>query len=182
MPQDEERSRIIEENLGLVGQVIKDKVRDIHRLGIFTYEDLFQTGCLGLCKAVDTYREGAGSFSTYAYTLIRNEIFDALKYATFRRTHETVFDQKDPQICSSEESVYETANETYQTLRDIRSRASGITAKGIDALLLLAQGYTHHEIGLRMGHVSANNVSAWVARARKFLRSEQSIVNLSKPV
>ena len=181
VPPDE-RGRIIEENLGLVGCVIKNKVHSIQSLGIFTYEDLFQIGCLGLCKAVDTYRERDGRFSTYAYALIRNEIFDALKYATLRRNRETAFDTPDTRARSFEEPVFEYANETYQAVRAARSRASGVTAKGIDALFLLVQGYTHQEIGLRMGGVSANNISAWIARARKFLRSEQSIIELGMTV
>ena len=182
MPHDENRSRIIEGNLGLVGQVIKDKVHDIHNIAIFTYEDLFQVGCIGLCKAVDTYREGEGCFSTYAYALIRNEIFDALKYATFRRNREAVLDTVDLRTCADEEPSVDFIHETYQTVHAARLRTSGITAKGIDALLLLAQGYTHSEIGARMGGVSANNISAWVARARKFLRTEPAIISLGGPV
>jgi len=168
--------------MGLVGRVIKDRVHSIQNLGIFTYEDLFQIGCLGLCKAADTYRKRDGCFSTYAYVLIRNEIFDALKYATFRRNRETALDTPDMRAIPFETPVFETADETYQAIRAARSRASGITAKGIDALFLLAQGYTHQEIGLRMGGVSANNISAWIARARKFLRAEQSLIELGMTV
>jgi len=181
VPQDENRSRIIEKNLGLVGQVIKDKVHNIHNIGIFTYEDLFQIGCIGLCKAVDTYREGEGRFSTYAYALIRNEIFDALKYATFRRNREAASNIADPQTRAYEEPAMDFVHEILQAVRAARLRASGITAKGIDALLLLAQGYTHSEIGARMGGVSANNISAWVTRARKFLRPEPAIISLGRP-
>ena len=61
----EERS-IVEDNMGLVGRVIKDKVH--LPSGLFTYEDLFQIGCIGLCKAAATDR--GGCFSTYAYRCI----------------------------------------------------------------------------------------------------------------
>lgn len=47
--------------------------------------------------------------------------------------------------------------------------ASGVTAKGIQAIRLLAQGYSNREIGSLYG-VSANNVTAWVAKARNHLR------------
>jgi hypothetical protein len=40
------------------------------------------------------------------------------------------------------------------------TRISGVTAKGIEAIRLLAEEYTHREIGERMWGVSANNVSA----------------------
>ena len=47
------QQRIVEENMGLVGKVIKDKVHGIGQQGVFTYEELFQIGCIGLCKAAD---------------------------------------------------------------------------------------------------------------------------------
>jgi len=87
-----ERNKLIEENMGLVGRVIKDRVRNINSIGLYTYDDLFQFGCIGLCKAADNYRFGNGRFSTYAYILIRNEIFKALEYATLRRNRENIMD------------------------------------------------------------------------------------------
>ena len=63
-------------------------------------------------------------------------------------------------------------------LEAAKLKSNGVTAKGIDAIHLLAQGYTHREIGERMGGVSANNVSAWVAKARKYLRSDESVMAL----
>lgn len=181
MPSNE-RDMLIENNMRLVGQVIKDKVRDIQGIGIFTYDDLFQTGCIGLCKAADTYRPGKGRFSTYAYLLIRNEIFDALEYATLRRNREELV-APDDLPDKSEPDVYgESLYDMGRILDDAHAGTSGITAKGIDAIRLLAQGYTHREIGERMGGVSANNVSAWVARARKYLRTQPSVMALGKAI
>ena len=65
-------------------------------------------------------------------------------------------------------------------LGDAQAQAGGVTAKGIEAIRLLAQGYTHREIGERMGGASANNVSAWVARARKYLRARPEIAALGE--
>ena len=48
--------------MGLVGKVIKDKVHGVNGLGIYTYDDLFQIGCIGLCKAAAT--DKGGCFST----------------------------------------------------------------------------------------------------------------------
>ena len=60
----------IEENLGLVhscaGRFVGRGVE---------YEDLFQAGCMGLCKAADGFDESRGfCFSTYAVPLILGEI------------------------------------------------------------------------------------------------------------
>lgn len=38
------------------------------------YDDLYQTGCLGLIKAVDGFVPSAGSFYSYAYGMILGEI------------------------------------------------------------------------------------------------------------
>ena len=86
MTLTDDQRKIVEENLGLVGKVIKDRVHGINQMGIFDYHDLFQIGSIGLCKAAAT--DKGGNFSTYAYRLIWNEICDALIYATKRQSTE----------------------------------------------------------------------------------------------
>ena len=53
-------------------------------------------------------------------------------------------------------------------LDQAEATATGTVAKGIRAIRLLAQGYTNREIGERFG-APANHVTAWVAKARKYL-------------
>lgn len=66
--------------------------------------------------------------------------------------------------------VPEQLDNTLTALLDEAERsAAGVTAKGIRALRLMADGYTAREIGEQMG-ASANNVTAWVSRARRYLR------------
>lgn len=72
----QEQRKIVEDNMGLVGKVIKDKVRQLGQPGTPSYDDLFQTGCMGLIKAAMS--DKGGTFSTYAYRLIWNEICDEL--------------------------------------------------------------------------------------------------------
>jgi len=178
MPQDD-RSKLIEENMGLVGQVIKDKVHDIRDIGVFTYDDIFQIGCIGLCTAADTFDPEKGRFSTYAYRLIRNEIFDALEYATLRRNREVLVDPEELPASAMQSFAGETLD-IERILDKAQAQAGGVTAKGIAAIRLLAEGYTHREIGEQMGGVSANNVSAWVAKARKYLRQRPDMIALGE--
>lgn len=64
------RDQMIEDNIGLVHSIAK---RFVGR-GV-DYEDLFQTGCIGLIKAVDHFDESKGfRFSTYAVPVIMGEI------------------------------------------------------------------------------------------------------------
>ena len=58
----------------------------------------------------------------------------------------------------------------FHALSSARKDAPPSTAKGIDAMILMSQGYTSSEIGERMG-ASAKLVCAWVSKARKFLRA-----------
>ena len=63
---ENERSRMIEENMGLVHACAhKFKGKGIE------YDDLFQAGCMGLVKATDAFDTQRGvRFSTYAVPVI----------------------------------------------------------------------------------------------------------------
>ena len=50
-PLTKEQRIKVEENMGLVGKVIQDCVHTLGAGSMFGYDDLFQIGCLGLCKA-----------------------------------------------------------------------------------------------------------------------------------
>lgn len=167
MTLNDAQRKQVEENIGLVGKVIKDKVHGVNGLGIYTYDDLFQIGCIGLCKSAAT--DKGGCFSTYAYRLIWNEICSALIYANRRAGKEI---STEPEVLSTYEAeiVPEQNDGTLTELLDEAERsATGVNAKGIRALRLMVDGYTAREIGEQMG-ASANNVTAWVLRARRYLR------------
>lgn len=169
-PLTELQQKKVEENMGLVSKVIRDRVHGVDQIGIFSYDDLFQFGCIGLCEAVQTDRPGRGAFSTYAYRLIYNEIMSRLDYATLRRQRELTTDpSKLPCITLNDDLEQTEACQDLLALLDrAEQTAAGVTAKGIQAIRLLAQGYSNREIGDLYG-ASANNVTAWVAKARKQL-------------
>lgn len=178
MQLNAQQQLIVESNMGLVGKVIKDKVRLAD--SIFSYDDLFQIGCIGLCKAAATDR--GGCFSTYAYRLIWNEICDALIRSTRLSAHE----------CSLEEYVQVPSREVnpvnimlqleQQILIDkAKKRASGTTAKGIICLELSAAGYKSREIGVIM-NAEPGTVRMWMTNARRFLRAQQEIQDAGEEV
>lgn len=170
-PLTELQRRKVEENMGLVGLVIKERVHGIDQIGIFSYDDLFQIGCIGLCKAVQTDKPGRGAFSTYAYRLIYNEIMTKLDYATLRRREQTTDPDELPCIFLDDDlEQAESCQDLLALLDRAEQTATGVTAKGIRAIRLLVRGYTNREVGDLYG-VSANNVTAWVAKARRHLTS-----------
>lgn len=85
-----EQQKRVTDNMGLVAKVIREKVSPPYQVGMYTYDDLHQIGCIGLCKAVAT--DKGGTFSTNAHRLIWNEIFDALIYATRRQSREILIE------------------------------------------------------------------------------------------
>lgn len=173
-----EQERKVEENIGLVHCVIKTKLHAPYQVGIYSYEDFFQIGCIGLCKAAATDR--GGTFSTYAYRLIWNEICDALIYATRRQEREMACDVT-PYI-PAEQEISEEQSDFRMDLEQIWNRAKAeappSTAKGMVAMKQMAEGYTSREIGEQMG-ASDKLVCAWVSKARKFLKSRPEMQALA---
>ena len=166
-----EQQRKAEENMGLVGKVIADKVHGTH-FGSYTREDLFQIGCIGLCKAAAT--DKGGCFSTYAYRLIRNEIYTELERAT-RRGREVATDPAELPCTVLDDDTpeqREACSALLVRLERAEAGAAGVTAKGFQAIRMLMDGYTNREIGEMFG-VPANHVTAWVSRARKALGASE---------
>ena len=159
----------VEENMNLVHRVIRDRVHGEKQWGIHTYEDLFQIGCIGLCKAAAT--DKGGTFSTYAYRLIWHEINRALAYAARQWREEAVADVT-PYM---EKELWfggdvELRMDLEGMMTSAKRQASSSAAKGMDAMILMTYGYTSREIGEWMG-VAANHVCAYVSRARNYLRN-----------
>ena len=162
------QQRKVEQNLGLVGKVIKDKVHNPGQNSIYSYDDLYQIGCIGLCKAA--YSDKGGCFSTYAYRLIWNEICTALIYANRRAAKEC---ELLPEVLGKEDSLDEH-HELSMILDRLEANASEAMAKGIRAIRLSAEGYSHAEIGSILGE-SDKCVAARISRTRKYLRSHPDL-------
>lgn len=163
-----EQMQVVEENMGLVGKVIKDKVRQLGQPGTPCYDDLFQTGCIGLIKAVMT--DKGGTFSTYAYRLIWNEICDELVRSTRLALNEQPADTIE--ILATTADHIPDPLETHDlrhTLQQAKERARGGAARGIECLELIVQGYSSQEIGDIVG-ADAGTVRMWMTRARKYLK------------
>ena len=161
----------VEENLGLVYKVLGDKLKGQSSVGSYTREDLFQVGCIGLCKAVAT--DKGGTFSTYAYRLIWHEICDVLVKVNRERNAE-VLDEHDEYIAdatSDEERTADIDMDVVRELKETERSAPPHVAKGIEAMLLMAKGYTCREIGRKIS-ASDNLVSAYVSKARKYLKRQ----------
>ena len=168
----EARQKMIEGNLRLVLSVIQRFAGRGENM-----DDLFQIGCIGLCKAAAT--DKGGTFSTYAYRLIWNEICDALIYSTRRQATELSSDMIPLVAENPTVSIADVATQldVQAALKAAKQKASPCVIKGIDAMIQMAEGRSSKEIGNEFG-VSANLVCAWVSKARKYLKSRPEILAL----
>lgn len=170
MSLTKEQQKKVEDNIGLVHKVIHDKLHAPYQVGSYAYDDLFQIGCIGLCKAVKT--DKGGTFSTYAYRLIWHELCDAVIYATRRQIRETACDVI-PYITTNSDTSEESSNlriDLERMLLQTKKEATPTTAKGIDAMRKMAEGYTSGDLSGQLG-ASDKLVCAWVSKARKFVRA-----------
>ena len=159
---EEAKDRYIKGNLRLVLSVIKRFSASNENP-----DDLFQIGCIGLCKAAAT--DKGGCFSTYAYRLIWNEICTALISATRKASGEQPVELPILEIRGAEESLTSTL-ELEDLLERGERAATGVVKKGIQAMRLRVNGYSTREIGVHLG-APDNYVTAWEAKARKYLRA-----------
>lgn len=64
--------RRVEEHLALVEQVLRRSIKTNETVDGMGHDDLYQEGCIALCRAAVSYREEMGAFPAYARTVIRN--------------------------------------------------------------------------------------------------------------
>jgi RNA polymerase sporulation-specific sigma factor len=141
----------IAENLGLVHSVCHKFTGE--------YEDLFQIGCIGLTKAVKTFKLNLGyTFPTYAFPIIRNEILMSLRkqhnYVYLDAPISTDEDGNDltlldmfADIGNVECSVLESI-EAQEKLDILRSILNNKYTKVLDAL---SSDLKQHEIAVKTG-------------------------------
>ncbi len=75
----EEKQRIILENTPLVKKVASKIYFKLPKDCGIEFDELVNTGIIGLIKAIDKYNQDRAKFSTYAYIKIRGEILDYLR-------------------------------------------------------------------------------------------------------
>lgn len=165
MQLNAQQQKIVEDNLGLVGKVIRDKVHGLGQAEMMEYDDLFQIGSIGLCKAAATDK-GGSSFSTYAYRLIWNEICDALVKQSRIQKREQNREEEQSDAASDMAEQWELR----EMLSKAESSADGAAARGIHALKLSTLGYSSQEIADLM-QAQPGTVRLWMTKARRFLRA-----------
>ena len=182
--------RLVNENLGLVRYIVDGF--QICDMGSYSSDDLFQAGCIGLWKAARSYDPDKAQFQTYASILIRNAIINEL--LRHKKLNKEV---RLPDLCEAEsgllpenlvdgladtESMTDWIDHTgiLDTLQEIKSKTSGSIHKGIKAIELMGLGLRCSDIAMILNAPSAKQVTAWMSRARKYLRQNKKILSLQE--
>lgn len=148
--------------------------------------DLFQEGCLWLCKAASTYKnDGRAQFSTYAKTVVKNGL---LSYCRAICNRKKKFSRliigehgelaADGEALESRPDAFDTQVsliETLSLLDACKKDYDGVTRLGIEALALKLQGMRVTDIA-ELYQVPPSHVGAWISRSTAKLRRDSKFL------
>lgn len=171
-----EQRKMVEENMPVIQKVISKHVMLNESVDGMGYDDIYQIGSIGLCKAAMTYQNGgAAAFQTYAFSVVRNEIYNHLKSVVKKQRMRTSDIAEEKGLVSSEQTPEERMADkvTIEELRLFGERYSGVAKCGIEALELKLKGYSGVEIA-KMYRVKPNYIAACICRAVKYLKKDKA--------
>ena len=174
-PLNDIQKKLVEDNLDVVKQAIRAAIIVNETIYGFEYDDLYQEGCIWLCKAAVKYDpEKDVLFSTFAQTVVTNGLRTYCRLMCNKQKRVISipnYSDADAEQLSFEQ--FSTVDETDRTIAEIdtmnllnslKSQYTGTVLRGIEALEWKAKGYSGVEIAAMYG-VKPNHVGAWISRA-----------------
>lgn len=173
---------LVAQNLAVVHWVIHDYIHVNPFIYGLEYDDLFQEGCIWLCKAAVTYQDdGAAQFPTYAKRVIRNGLFAYCKKVCEKnkKCSRLILGEHGELAADGEALPFEADDfdtqmsllETLSLLEASKQDYDGVARLGIEALALKIQGMRVTDIAKRY-QVPPSHVGAWISRAISKLRGD----------
>lgn len=173
--------RLAEQNLNIVSRVIYRYVIVNETLVGFEYDDLYQEGCIWLCKAAASFQPEKGvPFTAYAEKVVANGLRTYCRLMRGKqkwvRCIPSYSDSDVVQFALGQipEPTYQEEEmladmDVMQLLHRMKGQYTGTTRLGIEAIELKVKGYSGKEIAAMYG-VKPNLVGAWISRAKQKLR------------
>ena len=174
-----EQQKLVEENLDLADILLRTKIHPNETIRGMEFDELYQCGCLALCRAAATY-DHSTQFRTYASRVVYNAMIDQCRtaqkhYGNTLSYDASVGDDEDSHsiFLRASDAVDDTvlAGELTKLLDEAKKTYKGAVLKGIEAIELQLKGYSGAEIA-RMYGVKNNNVTSWISKARAALGKE----------
>lgn len=169
-----EQQQLVEHYLSVVNWVIIDHIKLNPQVCGLGYSDVYQEGCVHLCRAAATYQGDPAGFGAYARTVVRNGLLSYCRSLCRENAPLPLLtepeDARAP-ACETEEAVLKKLRQEdlFRALHEARAESSGVVRLGIEALELKAKGLSGREIAALYG-VKPNHVGAWISRAASRLR------------
>lgn len=145
------------------------------------YGDLFQEGCLWLCKAAFTYHAGQAQFSTYAKKVVKNGILSYCRKICSQGRHiSRLIIGEQGELAADGEQIDQPDDhfdshlsrlETLDLLEASKQNYQGVARLGIEALALKVQGMRITDIAA-LYQVPPSHVGAWISRSLEKLRND----------
>lgn len=185
-PLNDVQRSLVEENLFVVKLAIRSAVVVNETIYGFEYDDLFQEGCIWLCKAAVNYRPESGiQFSTFACTVVANGLRTYCRLMCNKQKRFVTipnYSEPDKKMLSFEEfpaiDEVEYMISEYDTiclLNTLKQQYSGTVLRGIEALEWKVKGYSGTQIAEMYG-VKPNLVGAWISRAVRKLEQNSMFI------
>lgn len=185
-PLNDVQRRLITENLSVVKKVIHSAIIVNETIYGFEYDDLFQEGCIWLCKAAVKYRpENGVQFSTFAGTVVTNGLRTYCRLMCSKQKRVITI----PDCAEAGEDLLSFKNfaaadelefmiselDTISLLRSLKQQYTGTVLHGIEALEWKVKGYSGVEIAEMYG-VKPNLVGAWISKAVRKLEQNSMFI------
>lgn len=181
-----QQQKIVEENLGIVKLAIHKSIIVNDNLYGFEYDDLYQEGCIWLCKAALSFDESRDiKFATFAEKVVTNGLRTYCRLMCGKQKHQTLLPaQSEPdengysldQIPAEDmlDKLFEE-QDVFLLLQKCKKQYTGTVRLGIEAIEWKIKGLSGAEIA-EMYDVKPNLVGAWISRAAQRLRKNHAFM------
>ena len=171
---------LVEDNLTIVERVLRFDIHANLCVAGLGYEDLYQEGCVWLCKAALTFDPARGNFASYAQRVVQNGLVGYCRSLMGKQSRMVPLEEMESAALAALEVQHSVSCvnecETSMLLATVESQYSGVTRKGVHALALQVSGMPLTAVAVRMS-APPNHVSAWISRAVHKLRNNESFLS-----
>ena len=165
--------RRVEDHLALVEQVLpRRSIKTNETVDGMGHDDLYQDGCIALCRASVSYREEMGAFPAYARTVIRNYLLDRCREIQSARKNLPLLSLDAFAEMGAPEPV--SPFHTEDLISDVSFDKHRIFVNRIEALELRGRGYSCADIA-KLYQKKPNYIGACISRAAEKLRRERIV-------
>ena len=178
-----QQQTLVENHLHLVHWTIHRYIGTDETVLGLGYEDLYQEGAIGLCRAAATFAStSAVQFSTFAVTVIRNHLLDYCRTVQASRKNLPVvsmdaYEEVAQPLAAVGDDMDALISDlaAAELLDRFKRRYHGVARLGIEALEYKVKGYSGADIA-RMYHTKPNYIGACIARAAEMLQREREVM------